>query len=74
VDFQEQPVVVDYTAVAPHVPLDEVNQPNAPGASQSALWDLVHPDRAPERELNRVIWKSVKGASSEPPPSILTAR
>ena len=74
VDFQEQPVVVGYTAVAPRVPLDEVNQPNAPGASQSALWDLVHPDRAPERELNRVIWKSVKGASSEPPPSILTAR
>ena len=73
-DFQQQPVLEGYTARPPQVPLDETNPPNATGAKQSARWDFSRPDRAPERELNRVIWKSVKGASSEPPPPILTAQ
>ena len=29
--------------------------------------DLEHPDSAPDRKLNELIWKSVKGANSEPP-------
>ncbi|HXJ93658.1 MAG TPA: bifunctional YncE family protein/alkaline phosphatase family protein [Terriglobia bacterium] len=74
VDFQQQPMLEGYTARPPQVSLDEVNPPNAPGAKQSARWDFSRPDRAPERDLNRVIWKSVKGANSEPPPPILTAR
>lgn len=73
-DFQLQPVLDGYTALRPQVPLDEVNPPNAPGAHESAQWDFSRPDRAPERELNRVIWISVKGANSEPPPAILTVR
>ena len=73
-DFQLQPVLDGYTALRPQVPLDEVNPPNAPGAHESAQWDFSRPDRAPERELNRVIWNSVKGANSEPPPPILTVR
>jgi DNA-binding beta-propeller fold protein YncE len=73
-DFQQQPVLEDYTARPAQIPLDEVNPPNAPGAKQSARWDFSRPDRAPEQELNRVIWKSVKGTRSEPPPPILTAR
>jgi Phosphoesterase family len=74
VDFQQQPVLEGYTALRPQVPLDELNPPDAPGAHESALWDFSRPDRAPERELNRVIWISVKGANSEPPPAILTVR
>jgi hypothetical protein len=73
-EFQQQPVLEGYTARPAQVPLDEVNPPNAPGAKQAARWDFSRPDRAPEQELNRVIWKSVKGARSEPPPPILTAR
>ena len=74
VDFQQQPVLEGYTALPAQIPLDEVNPPDAPGAKQSAGWDFSRPDRAPERELNRVIWKSVKGPNSEPPVPILTAR
>ena len=74
VDFQQQPVLEGYAARQPQVSLDDVNPPTAPGAKQSERWDFSRPDRAPERELNRVIWKSVKGASSEPPPPILNAR
>jgi DNA-binding beta-propeller fold protein YncE len=70
VDFQRQPLPDGYTARQPQVSLDEVNPSDAPGAKQSARWDFSRPDRAPERELNRVIWKSVKGANSEPPPPI----
>jgi hypothetical protein len=73
-DFQQRPVLEGYTARLPQVSLDEVNPPSAPGAKQSARWDFARPDRAPEQELNRVIWKSVKGANSEPPAPILTAR
>ncbi len=74
VDFQQQLVLEGYTALPAGVSLNEVNPSNAPGAKQSARWDFSHPDRAPERELNRVIWQSVKGAGSEPPAPILTAR
>lgn len=74
VDFQPQPVLEGYRARPAQVSLDEVNRPDAPGAKESAQWDFSRPDRAPERQLNRVIWQSVKGAGSEPPPPILTAR
>lgn len=73
-DFQRQPTLEGYTRLEPHVSLQEVNLPDAPGAKESARWDFSRPDRAPEQELNRVIWKSVKGANSEPPAAILNAR
>ena len=62
-----QPVLEGYTALQPQISLDEVNPNNAPGAQESERWDFSGPDRAPEQELNRVIWKSVKGVDSEPP-------
>jgi hypothetical protein len=71
VDFQPQPVLDSYAAQQPQISLDEVNPTDAPGAHESELWDFKHPDRAPEQELNRVIWQSVKGKDSEPPAPIL---
>jgi hypothetical protein len=73
-DFQPQPVPDGYTALQPRIPLDEVNPTDAPGAQESEQWDFSRPDRAPEQELNRVIWKSVKGADSEPPAPILNVQ
>ena len=32
--------------------------------------DFNHPDSAPAGKLNQLIWKSVKGAASEPPPPL----
>jgi YVTN family beta-propeller protein len=60
-----------YASRPPRVSLEERNAPDAPGAKDSARWDFHGPDRAPPLELNRVIWQSVKGATSEPPPSVL---
>jgi hypothetical protein len=34
--------------------------------------DTDHPDSAPEQKLNELIWKSVKGATSEMPASQYT--
>jgi DNA-binding beta-propeller fold protein YncE len=74
VDFEKQPSLDPYTATKPAVPLDEKNPPNAPGAEESSRWDFTRPDAAPEMELNRVIWKSVKGRHSEPPPSVFNVQ
>ena len=73
-DFEPQPVLDGYTALQPQISLDEVNPTNAPGAQESERWDFSRPDRAPEQELNRVIWKSVKGENSEPPAAILNVQ
>lgn len=71
VDFQPQPALEGYQARPARIPRDEVNSPDAPGANESAHWDFSRPDQAPEQDLNRVIWKSVKGANSEPPAPVL---
>lgn len=34
---------------------------------RASQMDFVHPDSAPERELNEMIWKSVKGMNSQMP-------
>jgi len=35
--------------------------------------DLDEADRAPDRELNEIIWRSVRGESSPMPPSVHAA-
>ena len=74
VDFQRQPAQDSYTRVRPRVPLDELNQPDAPGAKESANWDFSYPDQVPAQALNRAIWQSVKGKDSEPPTPILNVQ
>lgn len=66
-EFAKSPTVALYRCRRPEASLDETNPPNAPGAKQSSQWDFRGPDRAPWLELNRVIWQSVKGTTSEPP-------
>jgi len=74
VDFDSQPVLDPYTALKPEVSLTEMNTPDAPGAKESLRWDFKHPDRAPEAELNRVIWQSVRGRDSLPPAPVVQVR
>jgi hypothetical protein len=66
-DFDLQPVPTPYVALQPSILLTEMNAPGTPGAKESMRWDFSHPDRAPEAELNRVIWQSVRGQDSLPP-------
>jgi DNA-binding beta-propeller fold protein YncE len=74
VNFDPKPSLDPYTALKPGISLTEMNTPDAPGAKESALWDFAHPDRAPEGELNRVIWQSVRGRDSEPPAPVVQVR
>jgi DNA-binding beta-propeller fold protein YncE len=66
-DFVVQPDLGQYRALRPDQPLTEMNTAQSPGAKESQRWDFTHPDRAPETELNRVIWQSVHGRDSQPP-------
>jgi hypothetical protein len=66
-DFVIQPDLGPYRALRPNQPLTEMNTAESPGAKESQRWDFTHPDRAPETELNRVIWQSVHGRDSRPP-------
>jgi phospholipase C len=74
IDFQQRPMLDSYTSLQPQVKLDEMNPADGPGAKKSASWDFSHPDRAPEQELNRVIWQSVKGKDSEPPAPVFNVQ
>jgi hypothetical protein len=73
-DFDPQSTLEPYRALAPAVSLREVNNPDAPGAKESARWDFTHPDRAPQAELNRVIWQSIRGRESIPPAPVVKVR
>jgi len=69
-EFNSKPSSEVYACRHPQVSLEERNTPHAPGAKDSARWNFDGPDRAPSLQLNRVIWQSVKGAESEPPPPV----
>src|SRR5215813_1854180 len=47
-------------SLSPHDPLREL-------ALESSKMDFEHPDSAPARKLNEIIWKSVKGVNSQLP-------
>jgi YVTN family beta-propeller protein len=65
--FDTKPDVTAYTHVGPQLDVDAKNTALAWGAKASLAMDFSDYDRAPEFELNEIIWKSVKGASSEMP-------
>jgi len=72
--FDSHAVFDSYTALQPGVSLTEMNTPDAPGAKESSRWDFTHPDRAPELQLNRVIWQSIRGRDSVPPAPVVQVR
>jgi Phosphoesterase family len=57
-----------YTAIGPRVNLVERNTASSPAARASERYDLTHPDRIPQRELDRILWKSIHGAGAHAPP------
>jgi YVTN family beta-propeller protein len=71
--FQAKPVLTGYTKREARVPLDEMNAPDAPGAAASMAMNMEEADRAPDLELNEVIWKAVRGADSVMPPPVRAA-
>jgi YVTN family beta-propeller protein len=64
-DVAAKPVAFD--VLPPQVDLNARNTARSVGAKQSAKMDFDDYDEAPMRELNEIIWKSVRGADSPMP-------
>jgi DNA-binding beta-propeller fold protein YncE len=71
--FQKAPDLAPFTHREPRVSIDETNGPLAWGAAASQAMNLGEADLAPELELNEILWKSVRGASSPMPPPVHAA-
>src|SRR5574338_64544 len=71
--FQPTPDLAPFTRLEARVPLDEKNDKFSYGAQASLEMNLDEVDRAPEYELNEILWKSVKGANSPMPPPVRAA-
>lgn len=68
--FQVTPVVTPFTALPARIALDERNGGGAWGAQASLGMNFAEADMTPEYELNEIVWKSVRGASSPMPPPV----
>jgi len=71
--FQERPVLTGYTHREARVSLDEKNEATAYGAAASMAMNLEEADRAPDLELNEIIWRAVRGPASSMPPPVRAA-
>ncbi|MFN8095108.1 MAG: bifunctional YncE family protein/alkaline phosphatase family protein [Vicinamibacteria bacterium] len=71
--FASAPDARGFAAREARVPLDERNRDDAPGAQASLRMNMWEADLAPERELNEILWKSVRGADAEMPPPVRAA-
>lgn len=69
--FQSRPSLEPFLRREARVPVNEMNAPTAWGAAASLAMDLdEEADRAPDLELNEILWKSVRGAASPMPPPV----
>jgi DNA-binding beta-propeller fold protein YncE len=59
--FQKTATVTPYQPLTPKVDLLAKNTLKSPGAKQSARMNFREYDRAPEDELNRILWRAAKG-------------
>ncbi|HEU0090819.1 MAG TPA: phosphoesterase, partial [Vicinamibacteria bacterium] len=71
--FRASPVLTPYTHRPARVRLDERNDASAPGAAASMAMDFSEPDRAPDLELNEIVWRAVRGAQATMPPPVRAA-
>jgi hypothetical protein len=68
--FQSTPTLAPFTHLDPRIPLDEKNDERAWGADASLRMNLAEADLAPDRELNEILWRSIKGPNSPMPPAV----
>ena len=71
--FAAKPDPAPYSVRPARVSLTETNRDDAPGAQASLQMNLIEADLAPERELNEILWKSIRGADSVMPAPIRAA-
>ena len=68
--FAKESVITPYNVLPPKVDLFAKNTARSPGAKQSARMDFRDYDRAPEDELNRILWAASKGVDAPYPTPI----
>ncbi len=66
--FQRDPVVVAYNVLTPQVDLQEKNTKKSAFWQESSKMDFTQYDRAPEDQLNRILWFVAKGDVPYPAP------
>ena len=71
--FQAEAVQEPFRRREAQVSLNQMNAPTAYGAEASLAMDLEEADRAPDLELNEIIWRSVRGENSPMPPPVRAA-
>jgi YVTN family beta-propeller protein len=71
--FTTTPDVTPYKCLPANVSLTEVNAATAWGARESEAMNLEEPDAADDLQLNRIIWKNVRGVESEMPAPVRAA-
>lgn len=71
--FQSQPDLSPYNAKPPRISLEEKNRADAYGAKESMAMNFEEVDQIPMREMNEILWKSVKGVNSKMPPPVRSA-
>ncbi len=62
-----KPDLTAYTLIPALVDINERNVANNESARRSAKFDLAKEDAVPDKDMNEVIWKAVKGESSVMP-------
>ncbi|PWT92211.1 MAG: hypothetical protein C5B54_03920 [Acidobacteria bacterium] len=71
--FVDKPLLKPFQHLEPRISLDEKNTAESYGAQDSIAMNLDEPDRAPMREMNEILWKSIKGKDSIMPPPVHAA-
>jgi YVTN family beta-propeller protein len=71
--LQTTPDASPFVHLAPRISIDEKNDTLAYGAEASMRMNLADADVAPERELNEILWRSIKGPRAVLPPAVRSA-
>ena len=71
--LQTTPDASPFVHLAPRISLDEKNDALAYGADASMRMNVADADLAPERELNEILWRSIKGPKTTMPPAVRAA-
>jgi DNA-binding beta-propeller fold protein YncE len=71
--FQDTPDLTPYKHRPARISITEKNGHDAFGAAESMSMNLKDVDRAPMREMNEILWKSIRGSDSSMPPPVRSA-
>ena len=66
--FSKYPLLTNYQAEKPRIPLDDRNPQNSPTAARSARLDFSQEDLNDDDEMNDILWLAIR--HTDPPPPV----